>query len=541
MVTPYRSAVAPARPPGPGALLRAELTKLRTVRGFMTGLLLAMLAPVGITVLGNSGGCMIATSDGRTYSVECPRLPTGPDGSAAVDSFYFVHQALPADGAITARVTSLAGLSLPAGVPPGSGGTPAAQASGTQPWSKAGIMIKASTTAGSAYAAMLVTGSHGTRMQWDYAGDTAGLTGAASASSPRWLRLVRSGSVVTGYDSLNGTSWTRVGSVPVRGLPAHGTVQAGLFATSPSRQPATGYDGPTLATGTFDGITVSGASGPRTGTSISPQFAPLPPGVPLPRAGKPGARNVLDGSYQALAGGTVTVTGSGDIAPDVTDAPDGRGQGPQSTLTGIFLTLIVVIVVAALFVAAEYRRGMIAVTFAAAPSRWRVLAAKSVVIGAVAFVAGLVTVGVIFPVGLDRLRSQGNFVPPMPVLTEARMIVGSALLLAVSAVLALAIGAMARRGVLAVAGVIVVIFVPFMLAHGPNIVPASAQEWLLRVTPTAAFSVQQAYPAYHQVLAPYLPADGYYPLPPWAGLGVLILWAAAALAAAMWLVHGRDA
>ena len=70
-----------------------------------------------------------------------------------------------------------------------------------QPWSKAGIIIKASTRPGSAYAAMMVTGSHGVRMQWDYTQDTAGLAGAVSAAAPRWLRLTRSGDTITGYDS----------------------------------------------------------------------------------------------------------------------------------------------------------------------------------------------------------------------------------------------------------------------------------------------------------------------------------------------------
>ena len=36
---------------------------------------------------------------------------------------------------------------------------------GIQPWSKAGIILKESTSKGSAYAAMMVTGSHGVRMQ----------------------------------------------------------------------------------------------------------------------------------------------------------------------------------------------------------------------------------------------------------------------------------------------------------------------------------------------------------------------------------------
>jgi ABC-type transport system involved in multi-copper enzyme maturation permease subunit len=541
-LAPYRSTVRPSRTPGFGALLHAEWTKLRTVRGWIVGLLLAVLLPVGITFLGHQD-CGIVYPDGQTFA--CPGAPTGPDGSAVTDDFYFLHQALPANGSITARVTALTGMYSPNGASQASAsGALSGLQPGTQPWSKAGIMIKASTKQGSAYAAMAVTGSNGTRMQWNYSGDAAGLPGAVSASSPRWLRLVRSGSVVTGYDSLNGTSWTEVGSQTLRGLPAAGPVQVGLFATSPSYQVITtsfgtgsGRGGPSLATGTFDRVALAGASGSWTGTSITNPPLPLPAGF-SPQQKDPQAFN---GSYKALAGGMYTVTGSGDIAPNVLDAPDGQGMSPQSALTGTFATLIVIIIVAALFIAAEYRRGMIRVTFAAAPSRAQVLAAKSVVIGLVTFVTGLIVVAITLPVGLQRLRSQGNWIPPISALTEARMIVGTALMLALCAVLALAIGAMARRSVLAIAGVVVVIFIPYLLSHVPGLLPVSAQDWLLRVLPSAAFSIQQGYPAYHQVLAPYFPYDGYYPLSPWAGFAVLAVWVAVALFGAAWLLRRRDA
>lgn len=543
-LAPYESTVRPSRTPGFGSLVRAEWTKLRTVRGWMIALLLAVLLPVGITLLGHSE---CGSVNNGVQTIGCPGSPIGPDGSAVTDNFYFVHQGLLADGSITARVTSLTGEYSPSGATQvGANGVVTGLVPGLQPWSKAGIMIKARAAQGSAYAAMLVTGSHGVRMQWDYTGDTTGLAGSPSSSSPRWLRLVRSGSVVTGYDSLDGSSWTRVGSITVQGLPSSGTVQVGLFATSPSYQVSTqsfggasATGGPSVATGTFGDVAVSGGSagGLWTGTSLLP---PQPPVPPQKAQAQQAVNDIFNGSFRQSGPAAFTVTGSGDIAPNVLDAPDGVGMSPQSALTGMFAALIVVIVVAALFIAAEYRRGMIRVTFAASPLRWRVLAAKSVVIGVVTFVIGLIAVGIILPVGLSRLRSGGNWIPPLSAMTEARMIAGTALLLAVAAVLALAIGLMLRRSVLAIAGVIVVIFIPYLLAHVPGVLPVVAQEWLLRVLPTAAFSIQQAYPAYHQVLAPYWPADGYYPLSPWAGLGVLCLWTVIALAAAAWLLRRRD-
>jgi ABC-type transport system involved in multi-copper enzyme maturation permease subunit len=542
VITPYESSVRPARTPGFGSLLRAEWTKLRTVRGFVIGLLLAAALPVIFTQLGHANCSIGVAVNGAkaVRTVACPTAPLGPDGTAVTDSFYFVHEALPANGSITAKVTGPAG-EYPQS-PPGAPG-PQTMASATQPWAKAGIMIKASTAQGSAYAAMLVTGSHGVRMQWNYAGDTAGLPGHASASSPRWLRLVRSGSVVSGYDSLNGTTWTLVGRYDVHGLPATRTVQVGLFAASPSEQQVITpgfchagmcYDGSTLATGTFGNVTTAGASGAWTGTTIGDSNGPLPPGVLK-------GPTIFDGSYHQAGPASFTVTGSGEIGPDVPGGPDGIGVPAQAALTGVFAALIVLIIVAALFIAAEYRRGMIRVTLAAAPSRWQALAAKSVVIFLVTFVVSLIAVGISLPLGLHVLHGGGAPVDPIPASAQAGIIVGSALMLALSAVLALAIGAMARRSVLAIVAVIVVIFVPFLLAQAGDLLSTTAQEWLLRVLPVAAVSVQQAYPAYHQVIAPYTPMSGYYPLSPLAGLGVLALWTAAALLAAGWLLRRRDA
>ncbi len=200
-------------------------------------------------------------------------------------------------------------------------------------------------------------------------------------------------------------------------------------------------------------------------------------------------------------------------------ALDGIGVPAQAALTGVFAALIVLIIVAALFIAAEYRRGMIRVTLAAVPSRWRVLAAKSVVIFLVTFVVSLIAVGISLPLGLHVLHGGGAPVDPVPASTQAGIIVGCALMLALSAVLALAIATMARRGVLAIVAVIVVIFVPFLLAQSGNLLPVSAQEWLLRALPVAAVSAQQAYPAYHQVIALYTLMNGYYPLSALAGGG----------------------
>jgi ABC-type transport system involved in multi-copper enzyme maturation permease subunit len=125
-------------------------------------------------------------------------------------------------------------------------------------------------------------------------------------------------------------------------------------------------------------------------------------------------------------------------------------------------------------------------------------------------------------------------------LTELRVIVGTAALLAAAAVLALAIGTMVRRSAAAVTAVIVAIVLPYILGVA-SVLPLGAADWLLRLTPAAAFAIQQSMPQYPQVAAPYTATAGYFPLAPWAGFAVLCGYAALALGLAVFLLHRRDA
>ena len=505
-------------------LLRAEWTKLRSVRGWVIGLLVAAVLTVGIGVLAaassHASACSVLGPNAQPTCHAVPAPPKGPGGEPVADHFYFVHQPLTGDGSITARVDSLTGLIMSGQAPPDqplAGARP-----GVQPWSKAGLIIKANTSQGAAYAAIMLTGGHGVRWQYNYTHDVGANFGAA----PRWLRLTRAGDTVTGYDSIDGAHWTRVGSARLSGLPT--TVPAGLFAASPDYQQisqgvggSTGTISPTRATVRFDQI--SAPAGTWTGTEVG--------GEGTPRG------NPLAGFSQS--GGSVTVRGSGDIAPAVGGEPS-PGRGLDRTLVGTFAGLIALIVVAALFITAEYRRGLIRTTLAASPRRSRMLAAKAVVVGTAAFVAGLAAAAVAIPLGQHMLRGNGNYVYPVSTSTEVRMIVGTAALLAVTAIAALAVGTILRRGAGAVAVVIVAIVLPYILAVA-SVLPATAGQWLLRVTPAAAFAVQQSLIQYPQVSGQYTPANGYYPLSPWAGFAVLCGYTAVALGVAAVLLRRRDA
>ncbi len=368
-------------------------------------------------------------------------------------------------------------------------------------------------------------------MQWNFTHDTPGLAGKVSAGSPRWLRLIRSGDVIKGYDSADHTHWTLVGTAALPGLPA--TAQAGLFAAAPgysvtstSLGGSSAVGGPTLATATFDQVSHQGTwpAGRWTGEPVGGRIdVALPPSV--------------QGFTQA--GNRVTVSGSGDIAPLA--GTDAGSHAVRQTLAGVFAGLIAMVVIGVMFMTAEYRRGLIRTTLVASPRRGRVLAAKAVVLGGITFVTGLVATAVAIPLGEHLLRQNGNPIFPLPGLTVLRIVVGTAALLAVAAVLALGVGTLLRRSAAAVTAVIAGIVLPYLLAVLGGVLPVGAEEWLVRLTPAAAFAIQQASPAYPQVRATYTPATGYFPLAPWAGLAVLCAWTALALAAAAYVLRRRDA
>ncbi len=492
--------------------LHAEWTKFRTVRGWVIGLVIAAGAMVALGLTPGYGSCNVAACN----------PPAGPGGELVSDSYYLVRQPLPGDGSLTVRVTALTGQ-----IPTFSGGP--GMRPGLAPWAKAGVIITAGTRPGAAYAAMLVTGRHGVRMQWNYTQDTAGLPGPVSATSPRWLRLTRSGDTVTGYDSADGSHWIQVGRVRLAGLAR--TAQAGLFATSPQYNTTQDLGlgvagGPSQATGHFDHVRLA-AGRPAAGWTGAMIGGPGG-GVAGPTVGF------------RQSGGTFTVTGTGDIAPSE-PGPAGIGTTVAQPLIGTFAALIAMVVVGVMFSTAEYRRGLIRSTLTATPRRGQVLAAKAVVLGTVTFVAGLIAAAVVATLGVRVLRGSGVYVWPLTAATELRVIAGTAALLAVAAVLGLAIGTMLRRSAAAVATAIVVVVLPYLLAVVIPVLPAAATGWLLRVTPAAAFALQQTVPQYAQVDNVYSPVFGYYPLPPWAGFAVLCAWAAIALAMATFLLNRRDA
>jgi hypothetical protein len=497
------------------SVLWAEWVKLRTVRGWVIALVLGAAAMFAFCFL-VANGPTTGTIGIRTV------VPTGPGGEGVADTYEFVHQTLTADGTITAQITSLTGVTST--TQSNVQGGLSSSHPGLAAWAKAGLLVTSSTRQGSAYAAVMATGSHGIRFQYDFTHDTAGLDRSVTKATPLWVRLVRSGDTITGYTSTDGTRWTEAGSTRLSGLPA--VVQVGMFVTSPAAFRGSAASS-TLATATFDHITVNG----------SPAGASSWPGQDIGTAKTSFYPTLTAGSYHQ-AGNSLVVSGSGDIAPAVVEGLAGTHTASSSLSFGLIVGLLVVIIVASMFVTSEYRRGLVRTTFTAIPARGRDLAAKGLVVGALAFLLSAVVMAVAVPLGQHLLRSHGNYVYHASTFTQARIILGASALIGIAAIIVTALSAIVRRPAAAITAGIGVLLLPFMVSSAAG---GGIADWLLRLTPAAGMSMLEALTRYHQVSYAYTLTNGYYPLSPLAGFAVLCGYALLAFTAATILLNRRDA
>jgi phosphatidylserine/phosphatidylglycerophosphate/cardiolipin synthase-like enzyme/regulation of enolase protein 1 (concanavalin A-like superfamily) len=176
--------------------------------------------------VGNTGATGDASASGGTFTV----TGAGADVWGTADAFHYAYRTLTGDGTIVARVTSIQNVNA---------------------WTKAGVMIRNSLSPSAAQAFMLVASSplKGVPFQRRTADGAASVSSSGSQSTaPRWVKLVRAGNVITGYESADGVTWTMVGSDTF----AMGqTVLIGLAVSSH----VTGVN----ATATFDNLTVNGS------------------------------------------------------------------------------------------------------------------------------------------------------------------------------------------------------------------------------------------------------------------------------------------
>jgi regulation of enolase protein 1 (concanavalin A-like superfamily) len=125
--------------------------------------------------------------------------------------------------------------------------------------SKAGVMIRTSLNADAAHAHMLVSAGSGLAFQRRPASGYQTLHTGGTGTAPAWVKLERRGSVVTAFRSLDGVTWTIVGSETLD-LPT--SFYVGLAVTSHVPSVA--------ATAVFDNVVVRAvAPAPNTPPVVS--------------------------------------------------------------------------------------------------------------------------------------------------------------------------------------------------------------------------------------------------------------------------------
>jgi hypothetical protein len=200
----------------------AGLTATGSVSSFVTpgsgggGGLPSSWADADIGAVGSSGG---ASSSSGTFSV----TGAGADIWNTADAFNFAYKTLSGDGQLVARVASV---------------------ENTAAWAKAGVMIRNTLNANSAYALMLVSAGKGMAFQYrTAAGASAAQAAQVSGAAPMYVKIVRSGTTISGYTSSDGSTWTLQAHVTIS---MNSSVYIGLAVSSHTTSEA--------CTATFDHV-----------------------------------------------------------------------------------------------------------------------------------------------------------------------------------------------------------------------------------------------------------------------------------------------
>jgi glucosylceramidase len=194
---------------------------------------LALPAPWVSADIGTVGYAGSATFSSGVFSV----VGSGADIESIADEFRYVSQPVSGICEIRARVTSI---------------------QNTDPWAKAGVMLRESTAPGAINAAVLVTPGNGVTFQRRTStGGTTSVTVVSGVTAPRWVRLARYGNSFSAYYSSDGNTWTQLGSTA--GIAMNSSTSAGLAVTA--------HNDTTNCVATFDNVFVNQA----------PVLAPVPP------------------------------------------------------------------------------------------------------------------------------------------------------------------------------------------------------------------------------------------------------------------------
>jgi ABC-2 type transport system permease protein len=248
--------------------------------------------------------------------------------------------------------------------------------------------------------------------------------------------------------------------------------------------------------------------------------------------------HTVPGTFWLLAAAIVLTVTVSAMAAAATRCPAGPAcpvDTPKLTLTGVQLGQAVIALLAVLVIASEYSTGMIRITLTATPRRTAVLAAKATVLTGLVLAAGAIAAAGSVLAGRLILPGHGfTAARGYPTLSLAdgpvlRAAAGSVLYLALIALLALGAATTIRDPAAATGAVLGLLYLPPIIAA----VLASNPHWqhqIQRYAPSNAGLTIQDTTNLHSL-----------PISPWAGLGVLAAWAAAALLTGGLLLRLRDA
>jgi hypothetical protein len=210
-------------------------------------------------------------------------------------------------------------------------------------------------------------------------------------------------------------------------------------------------------------------------------------------------------------------------------SPDTKAQFRDDTI-GLFLQpgssfgQLAISVLGVLLIASEYSTGMIRATVLAAPRRTPVLLAKAGVLAGVVFVLAEAIAWICFFVGSSIARKHVDVTLGTP--GTLRAILGFGLVMAMTAVISLALGALLRH----TAGAISVALGTSLVVPGLlGLIPGSVGQHLAYALPARAGQLimdrtEQAGTPYGQ----------------WTGLGIVALWTVGLMALALRSIKKRD-
>jgi len=235
-----------------------------------------------------------------------------------------------------------------------------------------------------------------------------------------------------------------------------------------------------------------------------------------------------------LIGTVILTVGVSAAVAAASHHSSGGGQDPTKfALTGMYLGQAVIALLAVVAISEEYGTGMIRTTLTAVPRRLVLLGAKAVNVSGLTLLAGVLSVvgclvagRLLLPgAGLDPAHSYALISVSHG--ATLRAAVGSVIYLVLIALLALGVATAIRDTAVSIGAILGLLYLPPILAQA---VSDPFRRHLEQIAPMTAGLAIQATTNLRSL-----------PIAPWAGLGVLAVWAATSLLIGCLVLRLRDA